>query len=92
MMTPSVFGGPQTPGQNFDFADFVNITPSPGQRAWKATPGGKTPASIRTPQTLSRRNLNFDTFLPSNASPLMRDRRPSKNAGLGMQLGGDLIS
>lgn len=67
MMTPSVFGGPQTPGQNFDFADFVNITPSPGQRAWKATPGGKTPASIRTPQTLSRRNLNFDTFLPHNA-------------------------
>jgi hypothetical protein len=58
----SVFGGPQTPGQNFDFADFVNITPSPGQRAWK------TP-QIKTPATIARRNLTFENFLPPGASP-----------------------
>jgi len=93
MMTPSVFGGPQTPGQNFDFADFVNITPSPAQRAWR-TPSGKTPRpAMRTPATDARRRLNFDHFTPlPPASPTMRDRRSSEGTGLGMQLGGDLIS
>ncbi|KFY78545.1 hypothetical protein V498_09086, partial [Pseudogymnoascus sp. VKM F-4517 (FW-2822)] len=33
-------GGPHTPSQTFDFADFVNITPSPAQGAFK------TPASV----------------------------------------------
>ncbi|CRJ79828.1 hypothetical protein BN1708_000104 [Verticillium longisporum] len=36
MTTPG--GGnlfPSTPSQNFDFADFVNITPSPAQKHWK---------------------------------------------------------
>ncbi|KAG9249166.1 hypothetical protein BJ878DRAFT_411128 [Calycina marina] len=92
MMTPSAFGNPQTPSQNFDFSDFVNITPSPGQRAWKATPGGKTPASIRTPQTISRNNLTYDAYLPPLTSPSIRDRRTPKTAGLGMLLGGDLNS
>jgi hypothetical protein len=88
----SVFGGPQTPSQNFDFSDFVNITPSPGQRAWPKTPGAKTPSTVRTPQTITRRHLAFESFLPLNSSPSMRDPSSSKHTGLGMQLGGDLIS
>ena len=57
MTTPG--GGsmfPQTPGQAFDFAEFVNITPSPAQKPWK-TPnlmGSKTPLSV------TRRRLTFD--------------------------------
>ncbi|TPX12787.1 uncharacterized protein E0L32_000964 [Thyridium curvatum] len=58
MTTPG--GGnlfPNTPGQTFDFADFVNITPSPAQKPWK-TPnlalGGRTPLSV------ARRRLTFD--------------------------------
>lgn len=78
----SVFGGPQTPGQNFDFADFVNITPSPGQRTWK-TPNVKTPG-VRTPATITRRGLTFESFLPP---PVVSPRK-----GLGMDLGGDLNS
>jgi hypothetical protein len=77
----SVFGAPHTPSQNFDFSDFVNITPSPGQRPWPKTPG-----TVKTPQTISRRHLNFENFLQPGASPGV------KHAGLGMQLGGDLIS
>jgi len=57
MTTPG--GGnlfPNTPGPAFDFADFVNITPSPAQKPWK-TPvvlGAKTPLSV------ARRRLTFD--------------------------------
>lgn len=83
----SVFGAPHTPSQNFDFSDFVNITPSPGQRPWPKTPG-----TIKTPQTVTRRHLAFDSFLPANGSPGLRDHSTSKHTGLGMQLGGDLIS
>jgi len=58
MMTP---GGtnlfPNTPGQNFDISDFVNITPSPAQKPWK-TP--VTLSSARTPLSLARRRLTFD--------------------------------
>ncbi|KAK6850817.1 hypothetical protein PG987_000451 [Apiospora arundinis] len=60
MMTTPGGGGlfPATPGQPFDFADFVNITPSPAQKPWKtpiaSIPGGKTPVSI------TRRRLTFD--------------------------------
>ncbi|KAF4980084.1 hypothetical protein FZEAL_3834 [Fusarium zealandicum] len=58
MMTPG--GGnlfPTTPSQAFDFADFVNITPSPAQKSWK------TPVTItatRTPVSVTQRRLNFD--------------------------------
>ncbi|KAF5022748.1 hypothetical protein F66182_5163 [Fusarium sp. NRRL 66182] len=58
MMTPG--GGnlfPTTPSQAFDFADFVNITPSPAQKPWK------TPVSItatRTPVSVTQRRLTFD--------------------------------
>jgi hypothetical protein len=57
MMTPG--GGnlfPNTPGQGFDFADFVNITPSPAQKPWK-TP---VALSARTPLSGARRRLTFD--------------------------------
>ncbi|KAJ4310200.1 hypothetical protein N0V84_011094 [Fusarium piperis] len=58
MMTPG--GGnlfPTTPSQAFDFADFVNITPSPAQKPWK------TPVTItatRTPVSVTQRRLTFD--------------------------------
>lgn len=61
MMTPG--GGnlfPTTPSQAFDFADFVNITPSPAQKPWK------TPVSVngtRTPISVTRRRLTFDEQL-----------------------------
>lgn len=78
----SVFGGPNTPSQPFDFSDFVNITPSPAQRAWPKTP------RIKTPLTVARRRLTFE-----NSSPNLRDSGSSApKHGLGMQLGGDLLS
>jgi len=58
MTTPG--GGtlfPNTPGQGFDFSDFVNITPSPAQKPWK------TPVSLstaKTPRSITRRRLTFD--------------------------------
>jgi hypothetical protein len=58
MMTPG--GGnlfPTTPSQAFDFAEFVNITPSPAQKPFK------TPISItatRTPVSGTQRRLTFD--------------------------------
>ncbi|KAF6801228.1 Nrm1-like protein [Colletotrichum musicola] len=58
MTTPG--GGnlfPNTPGQGFDFAEFVNITPSPAQKPWK------TPVALpstRTPVNSARRRLTFD--------------------------------
>ncbi|KAK2628894.1 hypothetical protein QTJ16_001997 [Diplocarpon rosae] len=91
MTTPGSAGGgffsslnPNTPSQNFDFADFVNITPSPAQSAWP-----KTPRTIKTPLTVARRRLTFEN---PNASPNMREPDATNHAGLGMQLGGDLIS
>ncbi|ROT42715.1 hypothetical protein SODALDRAFT_288170 [Sodiomyces alkalinus F11] len=52
---------PNTPGQGFDFSDFVNITPSPAQKSWK------TPLMLstsRTPRGLARRRLSFESPLP----------------------------
>ncbi|KAI0912461.1 hypothetical protein F4824DRAFT_456836 [Ustulina deusta] len=63
MTTPG--GGnlfPTTPGQSFDFSDFVNITPSPAQKPWKtplAFSSVKTPTA-KTPLGLARRRLTFD--------------------------------
>jgi hypothetical protein len=58
MTTPG--GGnlfPNTPGQGFDFSEFVNITPSPAQKSWK-TP---VPLSVaRTPLSITRARLTFD--------------------------------
>jgi hypothetical protein len=58
MTTPG--GGnlfPNTPGQAFDFSDFVNITPSPAQKPWK-TPA--TLSSAKTPLSMARRRLTFE--------------------------------
>ena len=57
MTTPG--GGnlfPNTPGQGFDFADFLKFTPSPAQRQWKTPVAG----SARTPLSVARRRLTFD--------------------------------
>lgn len=39
------FGAPQTPDRNWEFSEFLNITPSPAQPSgkWTRTPGGRTP-------------------------------------------------
>lgn len=87
-MTPGTSGsaffgfGPQTPNTGFKFEDFVNVTPSPAQVQWSRTPGG------RTPNTATRRRLNFDTLMPPTSSPMMS--RSQKGEGLGMELGGEL--
>lgn len=89
MTTPGGTGAfisafPNTPSQNFDFSDFVNITPSPAQGAWNRTPG-----TIKTPATVTRRRLTFENFIPQfPTSP----NPNGKQTGLGMQLGGNLIS
>ncbi|RCI11144.1 hypothetical protein L249_7498 [Ophiocordyceps polyrhachis-furcata BCC 54312] len=56
MMTTPGGGNPfsNTPGQGFDFADFVNITPSPAQKQWR------TPVPARTPLSVARRRLTFE--------------------------------
>ena len=80
-LTPSL----GTPGQQFNFADFVNVTPSPAQPAW----GGRTPGNpSRTPLATkdARKRLNFDTLVPPGASPRIRGRE----GGLALQLGGEL--
>lgn len=61
MVTPG--GGnlfPSTPGQGFDFSDFVNISPSPAQKPWK-TP---VALSTRTPLSVARKRLTFDEPMP----------------------------
>ncbi|KAK7542839.1 uncharacterized protein J3D65DRAFT_665161 [Phyllosticta citribraziliensis] len=97
MSTPG--GGPygmHTPGANLNFADFLNMTPSPAQITgnWNRTPVGRTPLAARE----ARRRLNFDNLLPptSNNSPtagsIERTRMNKVEGGLGMELGGELVS
>ncbi|KAF1976998.1 hypothetical protein BU23DRAFT_565156 [Bimuria novae-zelandiae CBS 107.79] len=90
MSTPG--GGPhfgfglQTPNANLNFADFLNMSPSPAQvnPSWNRTPiASKTPIAARE----ARRRLNFDTLLPPTS-----DGRVNKVEGLGMDLGGELVS
>ncbi|OBT69066.1 hypothetical protein VE03_01279 [Pseudogymnoascus sp. 23342-1-I1] len=71
-------GGPHTPSQTFDFADFVNITPSPAQGAFK------TPASVA-------RRAGREGFVPSG-SPMFGGGVRGRMGGLGMELGGELLS
>ncbi|KXL42946.1 hypothetical protein M433DRAFT_140032 [Acidomyces richmondensis BFW] len=92
-MTPGTTGmgflnfGPTTPGTNFNFADFVNVTPSPAQGHWSRTPvAGRTPAGGKE----ARRKLNFDTLIPPTSSPVLT--RSARSDGLGMELGGELVS
>jgi hypothetical protein len=81
--------GFSTPGQNFNFADFVNITPSPAQAAF----GSRTPGGARTPLAAreARRRINFDSLVPPGGSPIMT-RSSGRGEGLGMELGGELVS
>ncbi|KAL4885140.1 hypothetical protein BJY04DRAFT_181537 [Aspergillus karnatakaensis] len=89
-LTPTPGGGvfPNfgTPNQQFNFADFVNVTPSPAQPAW----GGRTPGNLaRTPLASrdARKRSNFDNLLPPGMdSPRLRDKGPSAI----LQLGGEL--
>ena len=92
MNTPGLTGF-STPGQNFNFADFVNVTPSPAQGAFNSrTPGpAKTPLAAKE----ARRRLNFDSLVPPHGSPSLSNvGRGSMNrdSGLGMELGGELVS
>lgn len=85
--------GFNTPGQQFNFADFVNITPSPAQGAF----GSRTPGPPKTPLAAkeARRRLNFDSLAPPGGSPTIGTvarNSTGKEAGLGMELGGELVS
>lgn len=91
-------GGPQTPGNLFNFHDFVHITPSPAQTTWNQSGTGGRSAS-RTPLTMpSRRKLNFDGIVPpSPANGNVTGGSLSRSVsglstitGLGMDLGGEL--
>lgn len=93
MTTTPGMAGFNTPGQQFNFADFVNITPSPAQGAFGNTPGlTKTPLAAKE----ARRRLNLETLVPPGlGSPNISNvGRGSRNAdsGLGMELGGELVS
>ncbi|KAI1619672.1 hypothetical protein EDD37DRAFT_203882 [Exophiala viscosa] len=79
-------GALQTPGQNFNLADFCNVTPSPAQPQW----GGRTPGIAKTPNRFARRGLNFDTLQPPSDSPTFQRKTPSSR-GLALQLGDELI-
>ncbi|GAB7353894.1 hypothetical protein MBLNU459_g4247t1 [Dothideomycetes sp. NU459] len=95
MSTPGgsggLFGiGLSTPSNNFNFADFCNVTPSPAQRDWP-----KTPKTAKTPLTAreARRKLNFDTLLPpTSGSPQLSRGTAGRSTDLSMELGGALIS
>jgi len=84
--------GLTTPSANLNFAEFLNMTPSPAQAhtaSWNRTPGvNRTPAAIRE----ARRNLNFDNIVPPGADNSHRGARIGKIEGLGMDLGGELVS
>ena len=94
MMTTPGMGGFSTPGQQFNFADFVNVTPSPAQGAFL---GSRTPGLPKTPLAAieARRRLNFDSLVPPGGSPNLSNigrGSVSKENGLGMELGGELVS
>lgn len=77
----SMFNGFSTPGPTFNFGDFVNATPSPAQAAFNRTPGpAKTPLAAKE----ARRRLNFGL-----GSPVFTR---SKDKGLGMEIGGELVT
>ncbi|KAG0633678.1 hypothetical protein HOY80DRAFT_595586 [Tuber brumale] len=80
-------GAPQTPQTGFNFADFVNITPSPAQGAW-----GSVGAGRGTPIANARKRLNFDQLHPPTGSPSVSAGNSRHTAGLGMELGGELVS
>jgi hypothetical protein len=95
MSTPG--GGPfqgfglSTPSANLNFAEFLNMSPSPAQVnvSWNRTPiAARTPAAARE----ARRRLNFDTLLPPTGDSPRIGMKIGKVEGLGMDLGGELVS
>lgn len=93
MMSTPGMGGFNTPGQQFNFADFVNVTPSPAQGAFLS----RTPGLPKTPLAAieARRRLNFDSLVPPGGSPNLSNIGRGSNGkenGLGMELGGELVS
>ncbi|KAJ4412693.1 hypothetical protein N0V91_000455 [Didymella pomorum] len=84
------FGGfvPTTPN-NLNFAEFLNMTPSPAQAqfgtSWNRTPASKTPAAVRE----ARRRINLDNLVPPTGDG---PRMVAKVEGLSMDLGGELAS
>lgn len=100
MSTPGGGGAPfsgfalQTPTANLNFAEFLNMSPSPAQVSgqWMRTPiAAKTPVAARE----ARRRINFENLLPpAGDSPRMGVDRSGavKVEGLGMDLGGELVS
>ncbi|KAL8930400.1 MAG: hypothetical protein Q9172_000109 [Xanthocarpia lactea] len=91
---PNCFlAGFSTPGQNFAWADFINVTPSPAQGAF----GSRTPGLPKTPLAAkeARRRLNLDSLAAAGGSPKITITGRSSTAretGLGMELGGELVS
>lgn len=79
MHTP---GAPQTPHGGFDISQFINITPSPFTAPAHAGRG--------TPIANARRRLDFD-HLAASRSPVST-KTPLRPAGIGMELGGELVS
>lgn len=79
--------GATTPGMAFNFADYLNVTPSPGQGAWRTPGPAKTPLASKE----ARRRLNFDTLLPPGHAGQVQQGE-HKAHGLGMELGGELVS
>lgn len=88
MNTPGVGLFLQTPGQNFNFADFVNVTPSPAQLPW----GGRTPGMPKTPGAtkLARRSLNFDALGHQSGSS-KGQQKSHTSQGLALEMGGELM-
>jgi hypothetical protein len=86
------FGGLiATTPNNLNFAEFLNMTPSPAQAqfgsSWSRTPvtASKTSSAVRE----ARRRLNFDNLMPpSSEGP----RTAMKIESLGIELGGELVS
>ena len=74
-------GPPTTPGNtHVEFADFVHVTPSPAVAAAPCTPAATNKGA--------RRKLHFDHLVPPSPGGAVE----GKNQGLGMELGGELVS
>lgn len=75
IMTPGLFGIPNTPSANVNFADFCNVTPSPARSRWPRTPAT---AILCTPLALGsdKHRLSYEPPPPASASPsLLRSAR-----------------
>ncbi|KAF3218763.1 hypothetical protein TWF106_007288 [Orbilia oligospora] len=74
---------------SFNFHDFVHITPSPAQGLWGNGGSGRTPMTMQ-----ARRRLNFDGLVPPSPMNGSQGSQGSqgKVTGLGMELGGELVS